>query len=49
MQCMDKIQVAKMPVKIEKEDKMLAILWDRADKMPILSKHFTYHTNGQVT
>ena len=38
----------KMPVKIPGEDKMLAILWDREDKMSILSKHLIYHTDGQV-
>ena len=46
----DKILVAKMPVKIARggRDKMLAILWDRKGKMPILSKHFIYDTDDQV-
>ena len=39
MKCMDETQLDKMPVKIAREVKMLAILWDREDKMPILSKH----------
>ena len=38
----------KMPVKIPREDKMLAILWDRQGKMLILSKQFIYHTDGLV-
>ena len=29
-------------------DKMMAILWDREDKMLILSKHLIYDTDGQV-
>ena len=29
-------------------DKMLAILWNREGKMPILSKHFIYETDDQV-
>ena len=48
MRCTDKIPVDKMPVRIAGEDKMLAILWDREGKMLIVSKHFIYHTDGQV-
>ena len=44
----DKILGDKMPVKIARGDKMLAILLDRERKMPILSKHFIYDTDGQV-
>ena len=33
----DKMPVDKIPFKITREDKMLAILWDREAKMPILS------------
>ena len=44
----DKMLVDKMLVKIAREDKMLAILWNREEKMVILSKHLIYHTNGQV-
>ena len=44
----DKILGDKTPVKIAMGDKMLAILWDREGKMPILSKHFIYDTDGQV-
>ena len=33
---------------IAREDKMLAILWDREDKMLIVTKHLIYHTDGQV-
>ena len=29
-------------------DKMLAILWDREGKMPILSKHFIYDTENKL-
>ena len=29
-------------------DKMLSILWDREGKMPILTKHFIFDTDGQV-
>ena len=46
MQCMDKMAVDKTPVKNAREEKMLAILRDREGKMPILSKHFIYHTDG---
>ena len=28
-------------------DKMLSILWDREGKMPILTKHFIFDTDGQ--
>ena len=45
----DKMRVDKTPVKIAGEDKMQAILWDRKDKMPILSKHLLYLTDGQVS
>ena len=45
---MDKMPLEKTPVKIAGEDKTLAILWDRKDKIPILSKHLLYHTDGQV-
>ena len=53
MQCMDKTPADKMlvdktPIKISGEDKTLAILWDRKDKMPILSKHLLYRTVGPV-
>ena len=34
--------------KLQGGDKMLAILLDREGKMPILSKHFIYDTDGQV-
>ena len=27
---------------------MLSILWDREGKMPILTKHFIFDTDGQV-
>ena len=42
----DKIMLDKKPVKNAWEDKILAILRDRDDKMLILSKHFIYHTDG---
>ena len=29
-------------------DKMLSILWDREGKMPILTKHFIFDTDGQA-
>ena len=29
-------------------DKMLSILWDREGKMPILTKHFIFNTDGQA-
>ena len=32
-----------------KGGQMLAILWDREGKMPVLSKHFIYDTDGQVS
>ena len=53
MRCKDKTPVDKMlvdktPIKIAGEDKTLAILWDRKDKMPILSKHSLYRTDSQV-
>ena len=38
----------KTSVKIARGDKMLAILWNREAKMPILSKHFIYDTDDQV-
>ena len=44
----DKIMLDKTPVQNAREDKMLAILRDREGKMLILSKHFIYHTDGQV-
>ena len=44
----DKILGDKMPVKMARGDKMLAILWDREGKILILSKHFIHDTNGQV-
>ena len=31
-----------------REHKTLAILWDRNDKMPILSRHSLYRTDSQV-
>ena len=40
--------VDKTPVKIASEGKMLAILWVREDKMPILSEHVKYCTDTQV-
>ena len=40
--------VDKTPVKIAREGKMLAILWVREDKMPILSEHVKYCTEDQV-
>ena len=48
MWCTDKLLVNKTPVKITKEDKMLTILWHGEGKMPILSKHSIYCTDGQV-
>ena len=54
MRCTDKMSSEKIlgegtPVKITKQgDKMVAILWDREGKMPILSKHFICDTDGQV-
>ena len=38
------------PVKIARGggDKMLSILWDREGKMPILTKHFIFDTDGQA-
>ena len=48
MRCADKIPMDKTPVKIVIEDKMLTILWDWEDKMLMLSKHLTYHTDDQV-
>ena len=57
MWCTDKMSADKTlgdktPVKIARGggggDKMMAILWDREDKMPILSKHLIYDTDGQV-
>ena len=44
----DKMPVDKTPVKIPGQDKKLSILWNREDKMLILSKHLLYHTDGQV-
>ena len=46
--CMDNILGDKTPVKIARGDKMLAILWNREAKMPILSKHFIHDTDDQV-
>ena len=46
MRCMDKMLADKTPVKNSRESKILAILWDREGKMPILSKDFIYHTDG---
>ena len=55
--CTDKMSVDKIlgdqtPVKITRGggggDKMLSILWDREGKMPILTKHFIFDTDGQV-
>ena len=46
--CLDNILGDKTPVKIARGDKMLAILWNREAKMPILSKHFIYDTDDQV-
>ena len=46
--CMDNILGDKTSVKIARGDKMLAILWNREAKMPILSKHFIYDTDDQV-
>ena len=52
--CTDKMTVDKIlgdqtPVKIARGgDKMLSILWDREGKMPILTKHFTFDTDGQA-
>ena len=43
MRCMDKMSAAKC---WWTKHKMLAILWDREGKMPILSKYFIYHTDG---
>ena len=40
--------VDKILVQIARKDKMLAILWDREDKMPILSKHLIYCNDGRV-
>ena len=39
MRCTEEMPVDKMPVKIAREDKMLAILQDRDNNKPILSKH----------
>ena len=52
MQCTDKIPVNKilgdkMLVKIAREDKMLAIVWDSEGKKLIL-KQFICHINGQL-
>ena len=44
----DKILGDKTPVNIAWGDKMLAILRDKEGKMPILSKHLIYDTDGQV-
>ena len=44
----DKILGDKTPVKIARGDKMLPILRDKEGKMPILSKHLIYDTDGQV-
>ena len=44
----DNMWVDQTPVKITGEDKTLAILWDRKDEMPIMSKHLLYRTDGQV-
>ena len=44
----DKILGDKTPVKIARGDKMLAILRDKEGKMPILSKHLIYDSDGQV-
>ena len=52
--CTDKMSVDKIlgdqtPVKIARGgDKMLSILWDREGKMPILTKHFIFDTDGQA-
>ena len=53
MQCMDKMSADKIlgdktPVKIARGDKILAIFWDREGKMPVLTKHFIYNTDGHV-
>ena len=53
MRCTDKMSVDKIlgdktPVKIARGDKMLPILRDKEGKMPILSKHLIYDTDGQV-
>ena len=44
----DKMPVDKTPVNIAGEDKILAILLDKKDKMPILSKYLICCTDGQV-
>ena len=44
MRCIDKMLMDKMPVKLQGR----TILWEREGKMLILSKHFMYHTDGQV-
>ena len=54
MRCMDEMWVDKIlrdktPVKLAREDKKLAILWNSEGKMPIVSKYFICHTHGQVT
>ena len=53
--CTDKMSVDKIlgdqtPVKIARGggDKMLSILWDREGKMPILTNHFIFDTDGQA-
>ena len=53
MWCMNEIPVDKMlvdkrPVKIAREEKILAIFGVRAGKMLILSKYLIYCTDGQV-
>ena len=44
----DKIMGDNAPVNIARGDKMLGILRDRESKIPILSKHLIYDTEGQV-
>ena len=46
--CTDKMSVDKIAKGGGGGDKMLSILWDREGKMPILTKHFIFDTDGQA-